>query len=243
MILRDIKKALQPLLHTPLHPQWLVCGRNLKLIEWLKGFGGDGIVLDIGCAGCWPERFLPGNCHYVGLDYPETATEWYRTAPDIFADAGRLPIATQSVDVALLLDVLEHLDSVDHAIEEIARILKPGGRLLLQVPFLYPLHDEPRDFTRLSRHGISNLLQRYGLVVEHCLAVGTPMETAGLLTNIAISKVAWDWVSRKSPLMPLILMIPFFVVIINLAAKVLSWLAYDNDFMPFSYQVSASKPH
>ncbi|WGS85161.1 MULTISPECIES: methyltransferase domain-containing protein [unclassified Methylomonas] len=174
---------------------------------------------------------------------PETATEWYRTAPDIFADAGRLPIATQSVYVALLLDVLEHLDSVDHAIEEIARILKPGGRLLLQVPFLYPLHDEPRDFTRLSRHGISNLLQRYGLVVEQCLAVGTPMETAGLLTNIAISKVTWDWVSRNSPLMPLILVIPFFVVIIKLAAKVLSWLAYDNDFMPFSYQVSASKPH
>lgn len=64
-----------------------------------------------------------------------------------------------------------------------------------------------------------------------------------MLTNIAISKVTWDWVSRNSPLMPLILVIPFFVVIIKLAAKVLSWLAYDNDFMPFSYQVSASKPH
>lgn len=232
MTLRHIKKVLNPLLNTPLHPQWLIRGRNRTLIEWLRGF--EGIVLDIGCADGWPKQFLPANCRYVGLDYPETATGWYGTKPNVYGDAGRLPIATKSVDAVLLLDVLEHLASVDNAIEEIARILKPGGQLLLQMPFLYPLHDEPRDFTRLSRHGIGNLVQRHGLAVEECFAVGRPAETAGLLANIAISKIAWDWVSRKSLLMPLILVIPFFVVIINLTAKVLSWLPDDNEIMPFS---------
>ena len=58
----------------------------------------------------------------------------------------KLPIATNSIDSVLFLDVLEHLQNPDQALNEIFRVLKSNGVLILQVPFLYPIHDAAYDY-------------------------------------------------------------------------------------------------
>lgn len=139
------------------------------------------------------------------------------------------------------MDVLEHLPSADDAIHEISRVLKSGGSLIVQIPFLYPLHDEPRDFSRLSRHGFAAIADKHGLDIECCNAQGMPIETAALLTNISISKLVLGWIARKEPALIFSILAPILILLINLVAKATSCLVQQDDFMPYSYQVLAKR--
>jgi SAM-dependent methyltransferase len=70
--------------------------------------------------------------------------------PHVLADALSLPFAPASFDAVLVSEVLEHLADARAALAQIARVLKPGGRLLITVPFLYPIHADPHDHERCT---------------------------------------------------------------------------------------------
>ena len=62
-----------------------------------------------------------------------------------------LPFADASFDSILLSDVLEHIPTPERLWREMARLLKPGGKVLLNVPFFYWLHEEPYDYYRYTK--------------------------------------------------------------------------------------------
>jgi SAM-dependent methyltransferase len=239
--IRAFKNLLKPLLNTPFHPQWLLTQSKNKTAEYIKSIGSDKTVLDVGCFNKWPRQLLPENCNYIGLDYFETATDWYGSVPDVFGDACHLPIQTSAIDVVLLLDVLEHLPSAEDALCEISRVLRPGGSLIVQIPFLYPLHDEPRDYSRLTHYGFAALANKHGLDIERCNAQGVPIETAALLTNIAITKVVFGWIAQKKPAVIFSVLAPIIILLVNLFAKGINGISQQDDFMPYSYQLVAKK--
>lgn len=239
--LRDIKKLISPLSATPLHPQWLFSESESHIIDNIKAIHGKKTVIDIGCATQWPKKHLATECHYIGIDYPETANHWYKTKPDIYSDASELGIANNGADVALLLDVLEHLSDPDKALEEIHRILKKKGILILEVPFLYPLHDEPRDFQRYSKYGLEQLADKHGFLIKECHSSGHPVVTSALMGNLAISKTFINWLDDKSPMLVFGLLLPFYFLFNNLCAKLIASLSKKDDFMPYSYQVVFEK--
>lgn len=238
---RRLKKGLAFLASTPLHPQWLAHSGHEHLFALLAEHGENGLVLDIGCYDKWPSRYLPQSAHYVGLDYPETADQWYWSRPDIYGDGCRLPILDEKLDVVLLLDVCEHISDTDLLLEEVHRVLKPGARLLMQVPFLYPLHDEPRDFVRYTRHGFAHLAQRFGFIERSCTAVGAPIESSCLLLNIALAKTTLNWMERKNPLCILGVLFAIVIPINNLLARLLAAVSAMDGFMPRAYQVVFEK--
>ena len=86
MNFRSIKKLMKGFKHTFLHPQFFVYKDNRqhlrKICKRIKGR-----VLDIGCADQFVRQYLSSNSEYIGLDYYQTATEWYETKPTIFGDA------------------------------------------------------------------------------------------------------------------------------------------------------------
>ncbi len=78
---------------------------------------------------------------------------------DIVADfSAPLPIRSDSVDAVVSISVFEHLAKPQFVAAEVWRILKPGGIFYLAVPFLYPFHAAPYDFTRWSLPGVRLLL-------------------------------------------------------------------------------------
>lgn len=123
----------------------------------------DGDVLDVGC-GRKPYRELTPATRYVGLDIdtPETRA---LAAADLFYDGGRFPVADASFDGVLCSQVLEHVFEPEPFLAEIRRVLRPGGRLVLAVPFVWDEHEQPRDFARYSSFGLRALLERNGFVV------------------------------------------------------------------------------
>ena len=225
---------------TPLHPQWFAFFREKR---FLKAACADlrGIVVDIGCADAKPRYYLRDDVTYVGIDYFETATQWYETQPDLFADAQDLPLQDNSVDHALLLDVLEHLPDPERCLAEVHRVLKPKGTFTIQVPFIYPIHDAPLDFHRWTVHGLKHAAAKHGFKIDALQAVGHPVETAALNMNVALSKTILNWISGKNPLALTVIFLPFVILAVNCGAWVAAALSRSDDMMPYAYRMTWAK--
>jgi SAM-dependent methyltransferase len=236
-----LRRALLGLSHTPLHPQWLVLRGEDQNRRDIAGFI-KGKVLDIGCGNRPIESLLGPDTAYVGLDYPTTHAKGYAGRPDVFGDGQALPFRTQNFDVVMALDVLEHLPAPDQCVQEAARVLRSGGQLILQTPFLYPLHDMPHDFQRWTfLPGLEALVQQQGFTVTEQRVFGTPCETAAALTAIALAKAGLDSLRHRSPA---VLLVPLFIVsipLVNLVGWLLARFLPADDFMPLGYRLVCTK--
>ncbi len=75
---------------------------------------------------------------------------------DTVADLTALPFRDDSVDAILCEMVLEHVPDSDAAIRECLRVLRPGGRVYLALPFLWPYHASPHDYKRWTVSGVAH---------------------------------------------------------------------------------------
>ncbi|MDB4916476.1 MAG: Methyltransferase type 11 [Gemmatimonadetes bacterium] len=103
-------------------------------------------VLDVG-AGAGPYRKLLAHCDYKAHDFgQEPATVGHYTPLDYESDILAIPAPDGSFDAILCTEVLEHVPDPVGAVREMARLLAPGGRLLLSAPLGSLLHQEPYHF-------------------------------------------------------------------------------------------------
>lgn len=79
----------------------------------------------------------------------------------LVGDAHRLPFADNSIDSLIFQAVLEHVHDPRSVIAEVARVLKPGGYLYLEVPFLQGFHADPHDFQRYTLEGLRVLTKAF----------------------------------------------------------------------------------
>lgn len=136
-----------------------------KYDEYLPTYA-KGSLLDLGC----------GNAplYHVYRDHAESITciDWGGSQHenkhlDIEADISEpLEIANESFDTIILSDVLEHIPEPLQLFKEIHRILKPGGRLIMNVPFYYWLHEQPHDYYRYSEFALKRFCHESGLELE-----------------------------------------------------------------------------
>ncbi|PSB27228.1 class I SAM-dependent methyltransferase [Stenomitos frigidus] len=88
----------------------------------------------------------------------------YAENVDICADCYDVPLADHSVDTILSTQVLEHLETPSRMLKETYRLLKPNGNLILTVPMVWGLHEEPVDFYRYTEYGLQYLLEQAGYI-------------------------------------------------------------------------------
>lgn len=126
-------------------------------------------VLDIG-AGRGDFKTIFTGSQYTGLDiypYPEL---------DLAADLIQVcPFNDESFDLIVLANVIEHVYDYRALFSQSARLLKPGGMLLVTVPFLLKLHQEPVDFHRYTRYALQQLALENGLAVDTLDGYYNPM--------------------------------------------------------------------
>ena len=82
-----------------------------------------------------------------------------RTA--IVCDAHALPFADASFDAVIAQAVLEHVADPARCVSECRRVLKPGGLIYVETPFLVPEHGAPFDYTRFTLLGLRRLLRDF----------------------------------------------------------------------------------
>lgn len=163
----------------------------------LMQIGHTNRLLDLGCGSQPYRRYYASRCdEAIAADYS------VRSRIDVRLSATALPFRDATFDVILLSEVLEHVDEPGQAISEIARVLKPGGRLLLTVPFNYMQHEIPFDHSRFTQFGLSALLRQHGLHVSY-------LAQRGSLITLLVAQVefllrgSFETLKRRAFLRPL----------------------------------------
>lgn len=152
----------------------------------------SGSLLDVGC-GSKPYQpiFASRVDQYVGLDI-DTPNTRQRGIADYFYDGNEFPIESLAFDVVLCNQVLEHVFNPKEFLDEINRVLKLNGQLILTVPFVWDEHEQPFDYARYSSFGLTHLLENAGFqIVEHqklCADITVIFQ----LTNAYLYKITLD---------------------------------------------------
>ncbi len=176
--------------------------------------GWRGKVVDVGC-GAQPYRsLLSAGTQYVGLDIAGAAENFGYAAPDtVYFDGGRWPESTRDADVVLCTEALEHVLEPRELLAEAHAALRPGGRLLLTVPFAARWHFVPHDYWRFTPSSLKHLLEEAGFRKVVVLARGNELTVACykamalllplLMPQQAGPAKAWSLRLLASPTIPL----------------------------------------
>lgn len=204
------RAAARSLSHDRLHPKlaepdYLILKRRKRI---LQGFvtsipSGALRVLDVGGRIQPYRELLRGRqVSYIAVD-PQ-----YDGLVDVVAFGEALPIATRSIDLVLCTQVLTYATDPEALVDEIFRVLRPGGVLLLTVPAFFPKHHDER--WRFLPEGIQLLLADWSEVE----VVPEGHSISGLLRtlNVCLNSVASDQLRRafQHTLIPLLNMIGEF---------------------------------
>jgi SAM-dependent methyltransferase len=130
-----------------------------KYIPYFKGH-----LYDLGCGTRPYESFLIKFCEkYIGVDWGDTLHD---LKADIVGDLNsKLPIEDEKADTIFSISVMEHLHEPQIFLNESYRILKKEGYLVLQVPFMWHIHEEPYDYFRYTKYGLEKMLSKAGFNV------------------------------------------------------------------------------
>ena len=140
--------------------------------EFAADFADDSLVLNIGGGS---RDYGP---HVLNLDIEAMP------GIDVIGVAERLPFADGSCDGVILQAVLEHVVDENDTLAESYRVLRPGGRLLVEIPFIQGDHPAPGDYRRYTEQGLRQIVERHGFRTESSgVAVGPASALAWVLAE------------------------------------------------------------
>ena len=140
--------------------------RDLKLA--INSFA-SGNLLDVGCGNKPYESLFEDKLNsYIGCDVIQRSDN----KVDVICKATQLDFQDRRFDTVFSTQVMEHVDNSDVMMGECNRVLKPGGFLILSVPFCWELHEEPYDFFRFTKYGLQELCTRNNFEVVEIMPNG-----------------------------------------------------------------------
>ena len=176
---------------------WYVARRSI-IFDWVVRRAGrlsDPRILDIGCGTGFNIAHLHGLgfTRVIGLDVAAEALNFCRSrylTSLVQGDATRVPFVNGAFDIILALDLIEHVADDVAALRGLARLLAPGGVLVIFTPafrFLWGHQDEvSRHFRRYTSAELRSKIEDAGLVVEKLTYANTflmPLVWAGRVVD------------------------------------------------------------
>ena len=193
------------------HPE--ISERDIRIIaEWMPGARR---IVDVGCgAGGFVAMCRERLGDAVGMDSSPGAVRLCRAGglPAVLADGAGLPFASGSLEVVRAKEVMEHILHLLPFVQEVYRVLQPGGLFLSETPtqysILYPVTNFYDDFTHvrpLTRRGVRRLLAAANfeaLFVRGYTAGRNPLERLlGRVLGVAFP-FSWVALARKPTASP-----------------------------------------
>lgn len=120
-----------------------------------------GDLYDLGCGTRPYEDYFKQYCDtYIGVDWSDSLHD---VKADIIADLNKkLEIEDNVADTLVSFSVIEHLFEPQLFLDEAFRILKINGTFILQVPFMWHVHEEPYDYFRFTNFGLKYMFNKAG---------------------------------------------------------------------------------
>jgi SAM-dependent methyltransferase len=169
---------------TPFHVNWLVERLHADAVTESVVAHAHGRLLDVGCGrGPFAQLLAAQSSRAFGVEVDrarygrtgtesgerlvaETAPDDDAPQPDAWANGLQLPFADASFDTVVSFQVLEHVPEPAVLMAEMARVLTPGGTLILTAPHIWGIHEEPHDYYRFTPYGLRYLAESAGMRVE-----------------------------------------------------------------------------
>ena len=137
-----------------------------ELHRSIAGFVGQipagSKVLNIGSGGTIMNQ-IEQNLPHKNIVVDSTDIDPDRK-PDIVDDLTDTRIKPDSYDFIICAEVVEHVTSPQKAAQNLFKILKPGGGILVSTPYIFPTHDAPYDFFRYTEYGLKLLFEQFEIV-------------------------------------------------------------------------------
>lgn len=180
-----LEAALSP--RTALEPAWHLARMSRDLPRT-----GRRVVLDVG-GGSAPYRSVLGGDEdaWVVLEKDQVHARdlQEKSKAEFLVGAGEgIPILSDSCDLIVLTEVLEHCNRPQEVLAEIARVLKPGGHCVGTVPQYWHVHGWPSDYFRYTMHGLEFLAREAGLEVERMDPKGGPLMLLWAVADLTTSR-------------------------------------------------------
>jgi SAM-dependent methyltransferase len=168
-----MNKLIESLRKQRFHPHWLLGAivndffiTRVGLLDFISSNAQEikGRILDVGC-GEKPYANLFAATEYIGIDIEQSGHDHTRSNIDVFYDGLNIPFEDNSFDSIVCFEVLEHVFEPDKIVQEMHRVLKPGGKVLLTTPFIWNEHEIPYDYGRYTYFGLNHLFAKNGFKV------------------------------------------------------------------------------
>ncbi len=135
-----------------------------------------GKLLDIGCGNKpYLELLKPLTSEYFGVDIIQSNSY----CVDLVCKANSIPLPDHSFDTIISTQTVEHVEDHQGLINEAYRIVKDGGYFIVSGPMYWPLHEEPYDFFRFTKHGFRYILEKAGFEIISIKSNGGKWAVAG----------------------------------------------------------------
>jgi len=148
----------------------------------------NGCLLDVGC-GTKPYESLFNVASYIGLDVAGGGHDDDAKSADIYYDGKNFPFSDSFFDHAISNQVFEHVFEPEQFMDEIHRVLKPNGLLLITVPFVWDEHEVPYDYGRYTSFGLNYLISKKGFKIIEQQKSGAYVDTLAQMLSSYISTV------------------------------------------------------
>lgn len=129
-------------------------------------------------------RSLFPDSEYVGIDMQKGP------GVDVVADATNLPFDSNSFDLVLCLETLEHCDEPWKIVGEIERVSKKNGGIILSSQQNFPIHMHPSDYFRYTPYGLSSLIKNK--VKKMMMGISPPFDNEVGLNPKHVIVIAWN---------------------------------------------------
>lgn len=156
-----------------------------------------GRLLDFGCGRKPYRACFTGATDYVGVDLEQSGHDHSGSLVDVFYDGKTIPFGDGSFDAVFCGEVLEHVFEPDAILEELHRVLRDGGAMLVTVPFCWNEHEVPHDYGRYTSFGITHLFTRHGFAVVEQRKSGHFVQVLFQLAALYVHEVLRPLPSRK----------------------------------------------
>jgi SAM-dependent methyltransferase len=204
----------------------------LAILKYSHFLVGD--LLDVGCGNKpYQENFNVKS--YKGLDIDTPLTR-IRAVADDFYDGHVFPYTSNQFDSVLTNQVLEHVFNPDQFLQEINRVLKFNGKLLLTAPFLWDEHEQPYDYARYSSFGLKALLEKNGFSIISHEKLGANATILFQLTNAYLFKIIKSW-----PIFARIIFTITVMAFINIAGLIIGKILPSNSDLYLDNIILAEK--
>lgn len=202
-----------------------------------------GNLMDIGCGSKPYKKFFLHVKKYQGIDFKNYSInrDFEEDTPDYYFSTTYkhsllIPFRKNQFDNSVSFQVLEHHPSPQRMIHEMVRITKPGGYILISVPFIWPLHEIPYDYHRFTEYYFHNIFSDL-----HCTILQIKKEGSLFSTLILLVSDYLDIVASRSKLYYYPIALVFLPVLFFHYASIFIDRIFPSKEIFFNYLVLARK--